>query len=242
MKKIKWNDVRLVLILAAVVFLYSFSSGRNRTRLYSNAEIEFSANDAADFITHDKVNKLLIQNHDKVTSIRKDKLDLNSVEKSLNENPMIEKAEVYATVDGKLKAVVTQKTPVARIYEGVKTYYIDRNGEEMPLSETYTARVPLVTGELAKIEKDKLYGLLVYIFNDNFLKKNIIGIEVTPAGNIKMLSRNYDYEILFGSPANVERKFDNYKAFLQDAVKDTLIESYKTINLKFTQQVVCTKK
>ena len=50
----------------------------------------------------------------KVTSIRKDKLDLNNLEKSLDDNPMIEKAEVYATIDGKLKAVIKQKTPIAQ--------------------------------------------------------------------------------------------------------------------------------
>lgn len=241
MKKIKWNDIRLVLMLGIVIFLYSFSSGRNETRLFKAADINFTPADV-EFITHDKVNKLLIQNYDRVTSIRKDKLDLNKVEKTLEENPMIEKAEVYTTIDGKLKAEVKQKTPVARVYEGVTSYYVDSNGEEMPLSETFTARVPLVTGALDKIEKKKLHALLVYIYNDDFLKKNIIGIEIRPTGNIRMLNRNYDYEILFGKTVNMERKFNNYKAFLQDAVKDTLIENYKTINLKFTQQVVCTKK
>jgi cell division protein FtsQ len=67
-------------------------------------------------------------------------------------------------------------------------------------------------------------------------------MEVAATGGLKMRSRNYSYEIQFGRPINIEKKFNNYKAFLQDAVKDTLIEQYKTINLKFTQQVVCTKK
>lgn len=240
MKKISWNDVRLVLILGAVVFLYSFSSKRNENRMLKEADIEFA--EAEDFITHEKVNNLLIQNFGNIKSIRKDKLDLNSVEKSLDKNPMIDKAEVYATVDGKLKAMISQRKPVARIFEGENSYYIDYRGSEMPLSETYTARVPIVTGEVNSIEKEKLNKLLNYINDDVFLKKNIIGLEVTPTGSLKMRSRNYSYEIQFGKPINIEKKFNNYKAFLQDAVKDTLIEQYKTINLKFTQQVVCTKK
>ena len=240
MKKISWNDVRLVLILGAVVFLYSFSSKRNENRMLKEADIEFT--EAEDFITHEKVNNLLIQNFGNIKSIRKDKLDLNSVEKSLDKNPMIDKAEVYATVDGKLKAMISQRKPVARIFEGKNSYYIDYRGSEMPLSETYTARVPIVTGEVNSIEKEKLNKLLNYINDDVFLKKNIIGLEVTPTGSLKMRSRNYSYEIQFGKPINIEKKFNNYKAFLQDAVKDTLIEQYKTINLKFTQQVVCTKK
>lgn len=240
MKKISWNDVRLVLILSAVIFLYSFSSKRNENRKLKEANIEFA--EAEDFITHEKVNNLLIQNFGSIKSIRKDKLDLNSVEKSLDKNPMIDKAEVYATVDGKLKAIISQRKPVARIFQGEKSYYIDCKGREMPLSETYTARVPIVTGEVGSIEKEKLDKLLNYINDDVFLKKNIIGIEIMPTGSLKMKSRSYSYEIQFGKPVNIEKKFNNYKAFLQDAVKDTLIEQYKTINLKFTQQVVCTKK
>lgn len=240
MKDIKWNDVRLVLILGAVIFLYSFSSKRNENRKLKEANIEFA--DAEDFITHEKVNNLLIQNFGSITSIAKVKLDLNSVEKSLDKNPMIDKAEVYATVDGKLKAIITQKKPVARIYQGLNSFYIDHRGGVMPLSDSYTARVPLVTGEIDSIEKEKLHLLLNYIHDDEFLKKNIIGVQVSGKGSLKMQSRNYDYEIQFGMPVNIEKKFNNYKAFLQDAVQDTLIEQYKTINLKFTQQVVCTKK
>jgi len=240
MKKIRWNDVRLVLIFGAVIFLYSFTSKRNENRKLKEADIEFA--EAEDFITHEKVNNLLIQNFGTIQSIQKDKLDLNSVEKSLDKNPMIDKAEVYATVDGKLKAIISQRKPVARIFHGEKSFYIDYRGDEMPLSETYTARVPIVTGEIDSVEKDKLHKLLNYINDDGFLHKNIIGIEVTPTGSFNMKSRNYNYEIQFGKPINVEKKFNNYKAFLQNAAKDTLVEQYKTINLKFTQQVVCTKK
>ncbi|MEL1245736.1 cell division protein FtsQ/DivIB [Flavobacterium sp. DGU11] len=240
MKKIKWNDVRLVLMLGAVIFLFSFSSKRNESRMLKKVDIKFADTEA--FITRDKVNKLLIQNYGSVTGIRKDRLDLNSVEKSLDTDPMIDKAEVFATVDGRLEAVVSQRKPIARIYKGGNSYYIDYKGRVMPLSDNYTARVPLVTGEIDSAEQDKLHMLLRYISDDDFLKKNIIGIEVYPTGGLRMLSRNYDFDIVFGRPINIEKKFNNYKAFLQDAVRDTLIENYKTINLKFTQQVVCTKK
>jgi cell division protein FtsQ len=36
-------------------------------------------------------------------------------------------------------------------------------------------------------------------------------------------------------------KFKNYKAFFQKAVLDSSLYNYKKIDLRFTQQVVCTK-
>ncbi len=240
MKKIKWNDVRLVLMLGLVIFLYSFSSKRHEGRKLKGAEIEFAENE--NFITLEKVNKLLIQNYGSVTGIEKVKLDLGNVEKRLDADPMIQKSEVYTTVDGKLKAKITQRRPIARVYEGSRSYYLDNEGKEMPLSDNYTARVPLVSGELHLADKARIYRLLKHINDDDFLKKNIIGVHVNETGGVVMQNRNYDYEIFLGAPVNIERKFSNYKAFLQDAVKDTLVGQYKTINLKFTQQVVCTKK
>jgi len=240
MKKINWNNVRLALIMGVVVFLYSFSAKRNEKRMLTQANIEFTDNE--NYITKEKVNKLLIQNYGAIAGIQKVKLDLNRMEKTIDENPMVDKAEVYATVDGKLKTIITQRKPVARIFEGSQSYYIDYKGGKMPLSENETARVPLVTGEVAKADAKKMHELLDYIYDDAFLKKNIIGLTVTPVGNMVMRSRGYDYDIVFGGPVNIEQKFKNYKAFLQDAVKDTLIKNYKTVNLMFTQQVVCTKK
>jgi len=240
MKKINWANIRLILILGVVVFLYSFSAKRNEGRLLKEPDVLFA--DSENYITKANVNKLLIQNYGSITGIAKVQLDLNKVEKSIDKNPMVDRAEVYATVDGKLKAIVTQKKPVARIFSGAKSFYLDYNGHEMPLSESETARVLLVSGSIDRVDKSKLAALLDYIYDDSFLKKNITGMNITPAGTITMRSRSYDYEIVFGQPINIDRKFKNYKAFLQDAVKDTLIENYKTINLKFTQQVVCTKK
>jgi cell division protein FtsQ len=240
MKKVNWNNVRLVLMLCAVVFLYAFSSQRNALRKVAEPVVEFAGSE--NFITKEIVNKLLIQNFKGAESVEKLKVDLNSVEKSIGKNPMVERAEVYTTIDGKLKAIVTQKKPVARVFEGSQSYYLDYKGNKMPLSETETARVPLVTGEVAKIDSKRLRNLLDHIYDDGFLKKNITGLSVLPTGGIVMRTRGYDYDIVFGGPVNIDIKFKNYKAFLQDAVKDTLIKNYKTVNLMFTHQVVCTKK
>ena len=79
------------------------------------------------------------------------------------------------------------------------------------------------------------------IHDDEFLKKNIIGIRVLPSGSLKMKNRNFDFYIDFGKTINMKKKFRNYKAFFQKAVLDSSIHGYQVINLKFTQQVVCTK-
>jgi len=234
------TNLRLVLILSLVVFLYSFSAKRNENRKLVKSTIEFVGKEQL-FVTHETVNKLLIENNKDASAIRKVALDLNSLEKSINNHEMVEKSEVFVSIDGVLKAVVKQKTPVARIVTNQDSYYLDYMGTKMPLSEIHTARVPLVIGTISNENKQLVNDLLRYIHTDEFLKKNIIGVEILPSGSVKMKNRNFDFTIEFGKIINIENKFKNYQAFFQKAVQDKTIEKYKNINLKFTQQVVCTK-
>ncbi len=244
MKRFNWKNIwinaRLLLIILAVIGLYSFSSKRNQARQIKKIEIEFLDNEDM-FIDHEMVNKLLIENYRDAKTIRKDNLDLNKLEKTVQAHEMIQDSEVFLTIDGVLKTVVKQRVPIGRVFNGLTSFYIDIEGDKMPLSGIFTARVPLVSGEINEENKSDLAQLLKMIYEDDFLKKNIIGIQILPNGELLMKNRNYNFEIAFGKIKNSERKFNNYKAFYQKLSQDSLMQNYKEINLKFTKQVVCTK-
>ena len=241
MKLFNWANIRLILMFSLVIFLYSFTSNRNNNRKLTKSVVVF-VGDNAPYINQETVNKLLIENNRDAKSIGKDKLDLNRLENALNAHEMIEKSDVFVSIDGVIKAVVKQKTPVARIFDGDNSFYIDYKGDRMPLSENYTARVPLVSGEINKKNSEKVAELFRIIYDDEFLKKNIIGAQIMPNGSLKMQNRNYNYQIDFGGTIRMNAKLNNYKVFFQKAVLDSSLYKYKTIDLRFAQQVVCTKK
>jgi len=54
--------------------------------------------------------------------------------------------------------------------------------------------------------------------------------------------RLLDFEVLVGNIDNLEVKLKNLKAFYQKAKKDNMLDIYKSVNLQFDNQVVCTKK
>nr|WP_315130964.1 cell division protein FtsQ [uncultured Flavobacterium sp.] len=240
MKLFNWTNIRLILMFGLVIFLFSFTSNRNERRKLTKSKVVF-VGDNAPFVKQETVNKLLIENKRDASSIEKVKLDLNKLEKAIDAHEMIEKSDVFVSIDGVLKAVVKQKTPIARVFNGDSSFYIDYKGNSMPLSANFTARVPLVSGVINKKNNEDLAKLFRVIHDDEFLKKNIIGIEIMPNGSLKMLNRNFNYQIDFGRIINVERKFKNYKAFFQKAVLDSSLYKYNKIDLRFTEQVVCTK-
>ena len=240
MKLFNWTNTRLVLMIGLVIFLFSFTSNRNANRKLTKSVVVFEGDNAL-FVKRETVNKLLIENKENASSIGKDKLDLNTLERRLNSNEMIENSNVFVSIDGVLKAVVKQKTPIARVLDENGSFYIDYEGGVMPLSDNFTARVPLVSGLINRKNSEEYAPLFRVIYDDDFLKKNIIAVQVMPNGRLKMLNRNYDYEIDFGNSTQMEQKFKEYKAFFQKAVLDSSLYKYKKIDLRFTKQVVCTK-
>ncbi len=240
MKNFNYINVRLLLMLGLVVFLFSFASNRNDGRKLKKSEVVFVGENNL-FIKQETVNKLLIENKEVVTSIKKEKLNLKKLEKSIDEQPMIEKSQVFVSIDGVIKASVKQRAPIVRFFNNDISYYVDYYGIKMPLSDFYTSRVPLVSGEINDKFTEEYSDLFRMIYDDDFLKKNIIGIQILPNGSVIMKNRNFDFDIVFGLPINIEEKFKNYKAFYQKAFTDKSIYKYKNINLQFTSQVVCTK-
>ena len=240
MKFLTWLNIRLFLMIIAVISLFSFTSYRNGKRKKKKTEVVFVGDNTL-FLKSEMVNKLLIEKNKDLKTINKEGLDLKKLEVKINKQKLIEKADVFVSVDGVLKAVVKQKTPLGRVFNEKGTFYVDCEGNAMPLSDNFTARVPLLTGDINAIKKADLAIVLKIISGDNFLKKNIIGIKILPNGSLIMANRNYDFEIDFGLVINSKKKFNNYKAFFQMAVLDTVLAKYKKINLKFANQVVCVK-
>ncbi len=130
---------------------------------------------------------------------------------------------------------------MARVMNGSGSFYIDENGDKMPLSNQFSAHVPIVYGELKPNNREVFADLLNTINNDEFLKTSITSIKINSDQSLIFSVREYDYSIEFGHLKEIEKKFDNYKAFVHYSKKDTLIGYYKNVNLRFTEQVICTK-
>ena len=229
-----------LLMITGLTLLYSFSSARNLQKKVSNPIIEFEAGEN-NFLTHSMVNKLLIQNDREVKNQAKSVIDLYGLESKVSKNPYVEKASVFLTIDGTLKSIIKQRTPIARIISKNSSYYVDKQGVKIPLSDNFSARVLLVLGIKKDDNNKELLELLSYIVEDDFLKKEIVGIKKSDVKEYEFSVRSGNYKIDFGKFTDVDVKFKKIKAFYNKTFKDKTIEQYKRINVKYHNQVVCTK-
>lgn len=144
------------------------------------------------------------------------------------------------------------------------SYYIDANGQVMPLSKKYTAHVIVVNGNLnepymdhvgenlrrQQIKADKstgellpdLFRLVQFINNNKFWKAQIEQIYINGKHDIELVPRVGNHTIILGSVDDMSEKFENLRAFYEQGLSKYGWNKYKTINLKFKNQIVCTKR
>ncbi len=237
-KKLMLN-IKLILLLGLIVFLSVSSSVRNDSRFLVSNQVKFQ-NSEQPLISEETVNNLLILNKGSVKNIRKDALDLNSIESVLDTNPYIRDANVYVSVNGEVGVDVLQKTPLARVQTN-ESFYIDEEGKMMPTSPNFSVRVPLVTGEVTKKNLPDIFEIVKSIHADPFFKKEIVGVVVLK-NKYTFLLREFDFLIDFGTSENTALKLNNFKAFYKKAIKDKTIKTYNSVNLQIASQVICTKK
>ncbi|SDS32512.1 cell division protein FtsQ [Polaribacter sp. KT25b] len=229
-----------VVLIVGLGVLYGFSSARNSQIKIGEPVIEIDEG-GNNFLTHLMVHKLLIQNSETISNNTKSMINLYGLENTVLKNPYVENAAVFLTVDGQLKTVIKQRTPVARIVSKNDSYYVDKQGVKIPLSNNYSARVLLVSGIENDGEIIEVLPLISFILKDDFLQKEIVGIEKSDVNEYQFSVRSGDYKIDFGNLSQIDIKFKKLKAFYNKTFKDKTIKSYSVINVKYHNQVVCTK-
>ena len=238
-----YNTLLFIGLAIVIVFLYGFAAHRSSLREESGVNVVFENGENL-FVSYETVNKLLIQKLNSSGLQRKENINLRQLETYLGDHEMVENAEIYLTLSGELGAIIKQRTPVLRVACDKEAYYYDTQGKRMPLSDNYSARVPITADTISEEGDDDLIVLSKIINEDEFLKKQIIAIdrlEKGEHGEYELKTRVGEQKILLGDLQRIEKKIAKLKVFYNKTMLDSTYKNYKTINLKFNDQIVCEK-
>ena len=142
-----------------------------------------------------------------------------------------------------IKLEVMQKMPILRIMGVRGSYYVDNLGTTMPISRRYAAHVPIVSGYVEKeLAVTDLYKFALFLQENEFWNDQIEQIYVYPDNDIELIPRVGNHRIMLGTLDEFEEKLANLKLFYEQAIPKVGWEKYSMINLKYKNQIVCTKK
>ena len=237
--RVNWNYMKIVSLLLIISGLYGFADYRSKAKKIDDIYIKFLGDNNL-YLNEALVNKLLIQKCGSLKNRRKEQVVLNTVETVIKSNPMVKNAQVYLSIEGELISKIVQRKPIGRV-EGVSKFYLDDTGKRMPLSKQHSARVPIITGKITGKSLEDAYVILEFINEDDFLRKNVIGIHIEDEGKYQLKLRIENFVVNLGGIENLDEKFKNFMAFYVKAAKDKTLNKYAKVSLEFENQVVCTK-
>ncbi len=242
MKKIL-NILYFLVGLSLLVFL-SLNSHKNRgSILCKGLQINVDTKGGLYFVNSGMVQDLVLEIQDSIVGKPFEDINIYLLEDFVNEHPNIEKAELYLALSGSLCVDVTQHKPIARVFEQNQSYYLDAQINAIPLSDSYTVRVlPVYWSESTERRRNILKSILSFLDEDVFLKAQITALEFDDNDEVFMYPRVGDHKIILGKAQNIKEKFEKLKVFYRHGLEKVGWDRYSIINLKFKNQVVCTKK
>jgi cell division protein FtsQ len=261
MKKLKY--ILLLLFLAVYMALaLSFVIDRRERILCNKIDIRIRNEEMNRFLKTQDIEKILEPYRYRIIGRPIDSVNTLLTETLVAKNGAIKNTSVYTTIDGKLIIKIEQRRPIVRVYnKRMQNYYIDDVGRIVPIYKQYAAFSLVANGNITEPfdvtvprnlypgKKDTIlrsniiydvYQVARYIDNDEFWKSQIQQLYVNDKQNIILIPRVGMHNIIFGRADDIDIKFKKLKSMYR-TFNVIGWNKYKTINLKYKDQVICTK-
>jgi len=244
------------------IIIMGFVSKRGEQLLCNRINIEVSDSTNVKFITSENVRSMIKESDIDIQGYPLSQINTRRLETIIENNPYIKSTEAYTTVNGELFVDVEQRRPIIRVMPGGRQgYYIDTEGEFLPLSSTYTPMVLLVTGyfSLPQSMMDKglesrdsiseeyqyindVLDFARYVDEHKFWKEQIVQLYRNRSGEFEIIPRVGAHQVLLGTLDNYKEKLRNLKLLYKQGFQKYGWNNYNQINLKYSNQVICTKR
>ncbi|MFP4089847.1 MAG: cell division protein FtsQ [Cyclobacteriaceae bacterium] len=245
------KGVKIVIYLLLLLSIVAMTEKRRSNRLCQHVMIRIDDSYENYFISEQDV-QLLMTNAgaDHIVGKKFFELNLKELEQRVETNKYVHNAEAYRDVKGNLLVYAEQNRPIARLLRSdAPDAYISDEGEILPVSDKYTARVLLVSGAFSdkmirqKIreheETRRVFKLISYISEHELWKAQIAQMEISRDGSITMLPQVGKQLIEFGRAEDIQEKFDKLNIFYKQILPRKGWNFYEKVNLKYQDQIVC---
>lgn len=227
------------IILTAALLIYL--RGIQRNDMCSEVQIDIIAPSDKQLITVAVVQDLISSWYQGgLVGVSMKDIDIQELETKLNALDVTLNAEVSLQLNGILEVELTQKVPLFRVYENSqKSYYVFPQLEKLSSAGLRPARVPVVTGKLDDELITKVYTLSTYVQENPFAEALVEQIFVSDEGDLVVIPKIMSQQIIIGEPIELESKFKRLEQFYHYGLKHVGWDVYTTINLKYSNQIVC---
>ena len=178
--------------------------------------------------------------------------NLKKMEAELEKDVWIKSAELFFDNNEILQVSVLEREPVARVFTSTgSTFYIDDELTQLPLSEKFSARLPVFTNfpsdkkVLSKMDSSLLMdikNISLALQKDSFSMAMIEQVDITPQRIFEMTPKIGNQLIVFGDGTDVDLKLNKLKLFYKEIMVKAGWNNYSVINVQYKNQVVAKRR
>lgn len=236
----------LVLTTGCIIAISSASRVENDKKLNS-IDIRIRGEKQYHFIDRQQIMNMIINDrHINIQNLSIGKLDIRSMEGIIDANPWVADAQVYIDNMHVLHVNVTQRIPVARIFDNAgNSYYLDTTLAAMPLSANYVYYTTVVTNvpelkddSVSRSLKGQIVSLVRYITRDTFWNAQVSQISIDSNNDFELIPVLGDQRIILGDTSMMSDKFNNLFLFYKKVLDRVGWDKYQVLDLRYKGQVV----
>ncbi|MDR0348170.1 MAG: cell division protein FtsQ [Tannerella sp.] len=242
MKKVL-SIIITVLLLSYLIFSFFLTKGKKKDVACHKLIVVIKDSMERNFLSETDIISFLKKNELYPVNRLYSQINTEAIKQKLFTNELIAAANVYKTPSGSIKIEITQKMPVLRIFAGQESFYLDETGNIMPASFRYPTYLPIANGNIEKsrITTD-LYEFALFLQKHKFWNNQIEQIYIHPNQEVELIPRIGEHHIILGDFEDFKEKMNKLQLFYEQAIPKLGWNRYEIINLKYKDQIVCTKK
>jgi cell division protein FtsQ len=251
-KKILITTLWVILAIAGVVLLVAAINKKEEKQCKS---IEINIDGDA--------NNFFIEEADVLATMKKlegsnivgtpvNNINLRLLETELEKNVWIKNAQLFFDNNEVLKVNINERQPIARLFSNTGTsFYIDSSLYKLPLSDKFSAVVPVFTGfpsdrivmsSLDSIILKQVKQLSIAIQKDTFFNALIDQVDITPQATFELIPKIGNHIIQFGIATDIDKKLQKLKLFYKQVMPNESWNKYSVINLQYANQIVAKRR
>ncbi|MEI6313013.1 MAG: hypothetical protein WCP57_12195 [Bacteroidota bacterium] len=239
---LKWLGISagIILLIGLIVLAIIKDENKPCERVLTKVDFESGNNFISEFEIDSVIQKKF---SNQLVGMKIRDIKMNEIEFEIKKNKYVREVQMYSTFNKDIIIQVTQKEALVRIINNTGvSYYLTNIGDTIPLSSKFTSRVLVVQGDIQKSDIPNVLVLSNYINGDNFWKATIEGVYKGSNGDYELYTKLGNQNVVFGKiDDDLENKFKKLKTIYTELLPKVDFNKYKTINLKFKGQVVCSK-
>lgn len=201
--------------------------------------------------------------HDEIAAMCANKkigtANMLEIQQKLNNNPWIESNTSYIDLDGHLNISFKEYEPQLRIFgKDGRSVYLTNEGTVIPSSNIYTPYVLISNGNFDLYNDSTAYQLsdsiqqdinlikalhwFKAIHNNSFIKNCTGQLYCNSKNEFELTVRGIEAKVIVGDTCDASDKLKRLETFMKQRINHQETKTFKSINLKFKNQIVCTKQ